>query len=180
MESDSDSDSSSDDDFFDMLQNVVSGIEICEEFRKRKRKIKITKTKVGNRRYNREYGLRKMREMTDFEFARMFRMNRETFGKLVEIVRPHLQVDEAQARRSSGSPISVTTKVACALRWLAGGSYLDISHLFGVSSENFFSKRGVLWQTLEAIDKGLSISFNVDPRNLEQTAENLQDFLEVV
>lgn len=144
---------------------------VCRKIGRVRKKVRVSYVKSANRRFDRAYGLRKLAEMTDFEFTRYFRMNRQTFGKLVDLVRPHLSANELQARRSSGSPISVTTKVACALRWLAGGSYLDISNLFGVSSGNFFSSRGVLWQTLDAFDKCLTIAFNVNPQSLHDTAE---------
>ncbi len=41
---------------------------------------------------------------------------------------------EKQATRSSGSPVSLTTRLAIALRWQARGSYWDICGLYGVSA----------------------------------------------
>ena len=40
--------------------------------------------------------------------------------------------------------INIRTKLAITLRWLAGGSYLDICFAFGISQGTFFKNEGVL------------------------------------
>jgi hypothetical protein len=96
-------------------------------------------------------------QLSDVEFRKMFRMTREGFSSLLEILGPFMyEGDEEMARRSSGSSISKRTKLFCTLRWLAGGSYLDITFAFGVSKTAFFSSdpiSGILWPTIAAINE---------------------------
>ena len=73
-----------------------------------------------------------MRELNDQDFQRMFRVTREGFQTLCDGVALGLSIDVVQARRSSGSHISITARVAATLRWLGGGSYLDICAIFGI------------------------------------------------
>ena len=92
--------------------------------------MKASRSKAANRKFNRSYGLEKMKEFSDTEFKRMFRLSREAFEHLTKGIMLDLSIDELKAKQSSGSHIPVTTRLACALRFLAGGSYLDISALF--------------------------------------------------
>ena len=81
----------------------------------------------GNRHLERGYALRKHDDTPDDEFERMFRMTRPAFEELFKKVEPFMPVrSERMARVSSGSLISNKTKLCCTLRWLAGGSYIDI------------------------------------------------------
>ena len=86
----------------------------------------------------------------------MFRMNRRGFENLLRLISPILHdADEAMATLSSGSKISNRTKLYATLRWLAGGSYLDICFAWGVSYASFFTTdpaKGVVWPVIEAID----------------------------
>ncbi len=44
------------------------------------------------------------------------------------------------------------------LRWLAGGSYLDLCFAWGVGVATFYADNGVLWPMLQAIySNGFSI-----------------------
>ncbi len=67
-----------------------------------------------------------------------FRIDRVAFEILLTKLRSTMgesSIDrEKQATRSSGSPVSLTTRLAMALRWLAGGSYWNICGLYGVSA----------------------------------------------
>lgn len=60
---------------------------------------------------------------------------------------------------SSGSPISIITRLAVTLRWLAGGSYLNLCFAWGNSSSTFYHEHGVLWLTIEALDKAFPMGF---------------------
>jgi hypothetical protein len=70
---------------------------------------------------------------TDFEFKACFRMNREVFRLLLNKLEPFMVCDLEMARRSSGSAISPSTRLAMALRMLAGASYVDVFFAFKVS-----------------------------------------------
>ena len=83
--------------------------------------------------------------------------------KIINQIEPSAQ-GKLKATKRFGSFISGQTRLAVSLRWLAGGSHLDISFAFGVSSENFFNAFGILWPTLEAIDRALMISFPLRTR----------------
>ena len=65
----------------------------------------------------------------------------------------------AQAIRSSGSAVPIKTRLAIALRWLAGGSYWHISGLFGVSAGVFFHLACSLPPLHHSFTKSIS-SFN--------------------
>ena len=74
--------------------------------------------------------------------------------------------------------ISAETRLAASLRWLAGGSYLDICFAFGISDGTFYkAERGPLWPTLEAIDRELEISFPLnDEAELERISRGFSRF----
>jgi hypothetical protein len=61
-------------------------------------------------------------------------MNRDSFEKLYQTFEPLLYTpNAAMTCQSSGSIVTKKTKLYCSLRWLAGGSYLDICIAYGVS-----------------------------------------------
>lgn len=135
------------------------------------------KKKSKNRCFNREYGLSLLINCYEWEFRQMFRMTRSSFNKLCDMITPYLQVNMKQAICSSKSPITVRTRLACTLRWLAGGSHLDIANLFGVSMSNFFNRKyGVLWRTMRALDIALLLTFKTDRRTLRRTAKAFSKF----
>lgn len=72
-------------------------------------------------------------------------------------VAPFLECCKDHAEASSGSPVTIETKLMGTLRWLAGASYLDICCLFGISDSTFFVSNGILWPTMLAIDSVLKI-----------------------
>ena len=99
--------------------------------------------------------------MTDSEFRRYYRIPRsradgndaagpQSFDELVAAVTPApdvLRRQQQSARTSTGGFIGHELRVSLALRYLAGGSYLDIMYLHGVGRTSFFRH---LWPTLQA------------------------------
>lgn len=124
----------------------------------------------ANRRRERGWALRQMDEMPDALFKRMFRLDRDTFYKVKNLLADHMvKKNEQQAINSSGSMISIKAKFAMTLRWLAGGSYLDICFAFAVSDSSFFGKDGCLWSTIQALDNCLPLEFPFDsPEDLNR------------
>jgi hypothetical protein len=60
-------------------------------------------------------------------FARMYRMSHGSFTKLCSILHPHLTINaEMSSFRTKKGPITTEIALHCLLRWIAGGSYLDI------------------------------------------------------
>jgi len=132
--------------------------------------------RARNRTFNRQYGLTIMAELSHSEFRRMFRMNREAFNNLARAIAIPLSVNILQAERSSGSHISIVSRLACCLRYLAGDSYLDVASLLGVSVLNFFHRDGVLWKTVDAIDNLFTLGLSLGPESLRQTANDFSQF----
>jgi hypothetical protein len=65
-----------------------------------------------------------------------------------------LEVAEPAMARSS-EPVSPELKLSMTLRWLAGGSYLDIYQMHGVSYTQFNNS---VWATIDAINNACAIS----------------------
>jgi hypothetical protein len=92
--------------------------------------------KEANSRLNRNYGLEWMDDLKDVSFRKAFRMSRGAFDELLQLLCKVCNVhsdddgilvgDTKQTRNSSGSPVSMRTRLAVSLRWLAGGNYWDI------------------------------------------------------
>ena len=77
--------------------------------------------------------------MLQSEFTRMFRMDPPTFAYLVGALSPRIDRNFVQAERAGGY-ISPELRVAMTIRWLAGGSYLDLKvHMGQTADESVFS-----------------------------------------
>jgi hypothetical protein len=85
----------------------------------------------------------------DRYFRRHLRMELASFNKLLEMIREDLEVDEKMAGLRGGC-ILPELCLYCTLRWLAGGSYLDIHDRTGISVASFYR---ILWKTIKAIVK---------------------------
>ena len=72
-------------------------------------------------------------------FSRMYRLDYDSFVKLCAMIEPILMQD-LQKRNARWVRKRITTEIAlhCLLRWLAGGSYLDIRLSAGISTPSFF------------------------------------------
>ena len=104
-------------------------------------------------------------------FKRMFRVDRETFNYILDKIDVHFTSNEEKATNSSGQPVVLKTRLAISLRWLAGGSYLDLCFAWGVAVSTFYAENGVLWPTLAALDAVFPIGFPVnDDAKLEELA----------
>ena len=84
--------------------------------------------------------------LSDYQFRVFYRMTRRSFYYLLSLIRPSLMRNEVQGRRGCpNGAISPEVQLSMGLRWLAGGSYLDIHHFHGVSQTAFFyAKNNVL------------------------------------
>jgi hypothetical protein len=93
----------------------------------------------------------------------MFRVDRPTFNEILDLIPPiMIEWDEQKAMNSSGTPISPKTCLAVTLRWLAGGSHIDLCFAWGIGYSTFYSDRGVLWPTIEAIDEVFHIGLPIN------------------
>ena len=80
-------------------------------------------------------------------FDRRLRMSKPSFDKLLSYMRDHLLINETQARKRGGGIVPELC-LYCTIRWLAGGSYLDICDVAGISKASFYQ---VVWRTITAI-----------------------------
>lgn len=79
--------------------------------------------------------------------TRRLRMTKESFDKLLQMVESSLLVKETYANMRGG-PIIPALCLYCTLRWLAGGSYLDIADIAGISKSSFYR---VIWKTITTL-----------------------------
>jgi hypothetical protein len=135
----------------------------CSE-RRQRLEVKPTRKPRAFQR-NRGFAIGEMDNLSDANFQRMFRLDRSSFYELQDILVSSLIFDSVKATATSGSSISSTTRLAVTLRWLAGASYLDLCFAWGISKAVFYSERGVLWPTIEALDS--LIHLGVDLENEE-------------
>lgn len=125
-----------------------------------RKKLYKSPRKARNSHRNRGYAIEEMINLKENHpqlFERMFRLDCASFDELVEILDPVLKKNEDFAIRSSGSPIRTETRLAVTLRWLSGGSYIDICFAWGISKSSFYSDHGVLWPTISALDQVLKL-----------------------
>jgi len=73
-------------------------------------------------------------------FQRLYKMEYSLFLKLCSIISPQVQVNDEMSRRRTGKDsVTVEIMLHCCLRWLAGGSYLDIKLSAGISKAAFYN-----------------------------------------
>ena len=124
-------------------------------YRKRKHvKEEIEASRKRNRHRNRQHGLQEMELMDEEDFIQHYKLSRFLFDHLLGQITPMLlqsKRGQQNAINSSGSVVDIKTKLAVALRYLAGGNYLDICMAYGISKNTFFSNRCGVWKTIEAI-----------------------------
>jgi hypothetical protein len=118
-----------------------------------------------------------MDHLADAVFKRMFRVDRPTFNEILDLISPIMvEQDEQKAMNSSGMPIHAKTHLAVMLRWLAGGSHIDLGFAWGIGHSTFYSERGVLWSTIEAINEAFCIGLPLnDNDKLQQLSHGFHE-----
>lgn len=127
---------------------------------------KEKRRKPRNRHRNRGYAIQEMDNLPDELVRRMFRVDRATFALLEAEIESFIQRDEVKAKASSGSAITTRTRLAVTLRWLAGGHYIDLCFAWGISKSAFYSDRGVLWPTIDALDNAFELGLDLNDNEL--------------
>jgi hypothetical protein len=142
------------------------------------RKRPYVRHKETNRSREHGFALNEMELLSDKEFTRMFRLNRSGFNHLLEKISPAISGKSLwNNHHHHQNEVPVKTKLAATLRWLAGGSYLDICFAFGISDSMFFKEDGVLWKTMRAINETLQIVFPInDETELDAISEGFSKF----
>ena len=89
------------------------------------------------------------------DFVKDMKPSRAAFDDVLSRVSPpakQVAFRAARARKSTGGFVPYSLRLSMALRYMAGGSALDIMYLHGVGRSTFYA---CLWPTLRAIDAGL-------------------------
>ena len=99
----------------------------------------------------------------DYMLRRAYRMDKDTFYVLHEILEPHLQDHFFPAKGGKRDPkknsylIKTEIRLAVAIRYFAGGSPLDIMLIHGVSFYSVFSS---VWGVVDCVNKCTELDFN--------------------
>lgn len=101
--------------------------------------------------------LAKIDGMTDDQFRKMFRLTRPAF----DIVLGRIGKKISTVPRRGANCIPPKIKLASTLRWLGGDSYHHIDRDFTLPVP-FYSPRGVLWPTIDAISEAFTINLPFD------------------
>lgn len=104
-------------------------------------------------------------------FSRMYRMSYESFQELARLLHPFISVNATMSKiRTGKGPITTEIALHCVLRWLAGGSYLDIRLCAGISVVSFYR---CIHKCMEAIllCAELDIHFPTTSEEIEEAAE---------
>ena len=131
--------------------------------------------RLGNFHRDRKAVIQKIQQLSDEEFKKQYRLDRLTFDWLLALIEPRIKSDAIKAICSSGQPVQPIVKLAAALRYLAGGIYLDIAFGYSIFYKNVMH---FVWQVLTAIDDTLdNINFPIEDeerlRDLERGFSNL-------
>ena len=102
---------------------------------------------------------------------RHLRMTYSSFCRLVERIRPLIEVDDDMASLRGGKIIP-EIHLYCTLRYLAGGSYSDICIFCGISVTSFYA---VLRRTMNAINSTLEIEFPSTKEHCVRIAEGFEN-----
>ena len=115
----------------------------------------------------------RVRSLTPAEFKRTYRMTLKTFYAVLRNIRPAIMSSvksRKKARRDLGGAVAAELKLSMTLRYLAGGSYLDIYQMHGVSRTTFFETIPVVCR---AITDAYPLHFPInDPEGLVSTADS--------
>jgi hypothetical protein len=156
---------------------VVSYFKSLQRRRERRRQRRISVRAQRNICRNRGFAIEQMDRLDPSTFKRMFRVDRYTFDEILEKISPFLdEKNDQKAINSSGSPVTNKTRLAVTLRWLAGGSYVDLCFAWGVGVSTFYGERGVIWPTIEAID--LAFEMGLPLHDVEKLEELSMGFSE--
>jgi hypothetical protein len=93
-------------------------------------------------------------------FRRHLRMTYDSFLILLEKIRTHLPAPDQKMADLRGGVIIPELRLYATLRYLAGGSYSDICFFCGIARTSFYK---VLWGTIHAINKAITVAFPSSP-----------------
>jgi hypothetical protein len=112
----------------------------------------------------------------DTAFHRMYRMKHASFVKLCRYVDPFIRVDVEMSRRRSGGkgPITTEMMVHSLLRWLSGGSQIDVRISAGISHPSFYR---IMYKCVDAILRvgELKYDFPTSEEEMDRATNNFSN-----
>jgi hypothetical protein len=113
----------------------------------------------------------RLRELTEAGFTSRYRMSKQTFHKLVGLLK-QTEEERAPVKNRNSNPISLELKLSMTLRALAGGSVYDVADLHKVGVSTF---RRAFKYTVTLINECLAIVFPInDEAKLADIATNFR------
>ena len=108
-------------------------------------------------------------DLSDSDFRRTYRITRQAFSDLLaKMERAGFGKAKKKGRPSRLSPAA---RLAMAIRYLAGGSYLDLRMIWKVQPKTFYA---VVWDALSWIQKTEHLPNLLDPLVLERSRGTFQ------
>ena len=108
-------------------------------------------------------------------FYECYRMEPESFTKLCSKIQPFISIDAKMSQvRTGKGPITTEILLHCLLRWLAGGSQIDIRQQVGISRRSFYV---CVYKCIDAILQcdELGYDFPTSEDDLCQAAKDFQE-----
>ncbi len=115
-------------------------------------------------------------KMSDKQFRRRYRMDKDSFWNLLHIIEEHLP-STGEKRTNGGAvpngPITHSARLSMALRIAAGGDPLDIAYMHGVNDDDPMDS---FWDVVDAIHKcsQLDIKFPTSHEEQERLANEFK------
>ncbi len=91
----------------------------------------------------------------EIQFHIIYHMTVGSFNKILELLLTTLHLNERFGRLSNGEAISCKIMLHCTIRYLAGGSFLDIRQTASISKPSFYY---VIWHTITTINNCSSLA----------------------
>ena len=106
-------------------------------------------------------------------FRRRYRMNKDAFWTLLDIIERHLPSTGEKRKRGAvpNGPISKAARLSMAIRFFAGGDPLDIAEMHGVGEDEPMTS---VWDVVDAIHKASELDIKFPETHMEQTESMLQ------
>ena len=97
--------------------------------------------------------------LTATEFKARYRLDIDAFYDLLQIIKPCLEIkNEKMARLAKwGDLVLPEVELAMALRFMAGGSPLDLKLIYGIESKSYVYD--CVWLVVDACNKKLAVEF---------------------
>jgi hypothetical protein len=120
------------------LENLVSNA-VVDYWLEKSQWQKASRDFTHSRRRTRMVWEDRVASLTADEFKRTYRMSAATFNFVLERIRKRITSKAPKkARRDTHGPVPAELLLSMALRFLAGGSYLDIYQMHGVGKSTMF------------------------------------------